>query len=55
LCTSVVVGFGKAIAGMAKTVIDTIGCDNVTEGIISVPIGSCYHLQHDLSPLRLGQ
>ena len=38
---------------MAKAVIDTIGRANVTEGIISVPRGSSYHLQHDLSPVRL--
>ena len=48
----VVVGFGKAVGGMAKAVIDTIGHTNVKEGIISVPEGSCYHLQHDLSPVR---
>lgn len=48
----VVVGFGKAVGGMAKAVIDTIGHANVKEGIISVPKGSCYHLQHDLSPVK---
>ena len=37
---------------MVKAVIDTIGCANVTEGIISVPKGSSYHQQHDLSPVR---
>jgi len=49
-----VVGFGKAVGGMAKAVIDTIDRANVIEGIISVPTGSCYHLQHDLSPVRSG-
>ena len=50
----VVVGFGKAVGGMVKAVIDTISHANVVEGIISVPTGSYYHLQHDLSPVRLG-
>ena len=49
-----VVGFGKAVGGMAKAVMDTIDRANVIEGIVSVPTGSCYHLQHDLSPVRSG-
>ena len=48
-------GFGKAVGGMVKALMDTVGHANVIEGIISVPTGSCYHLQHDLSPVRLGQ